>query len=110
VSVALVEKRKAIIVLVQKEKEMIEKINKEEEEDADDDDDEDEQKLVAEKITKRAKDQIEKSKVLVTKYQDLKEVSGKKIQVCKEKASTFRNRITELQMDLQENTDQVLEL
>jgi hypothetical protein len=34
---------------------MIEKINKEEEDDADEDDDEDEQKLVAEKITERAK-------------------------------------------------------
>jgi hypothetical protein len=55
VSKAIVEKRKAVIVMIQKEKEMIEKINKEEEDDADEDDDEDEQKLVAEKITERAK-------------------------------------------------------
>jgi hypothetical protein len=38
--------------------------------------------------------------VLVTKYQDLKEVSAKKIQVNREKATTFRNKITELQMGL----------
>lgn len=109
-SQAILEKRKAIVVMIQKEKEMVDKLNKEEEDDADDDDDEAEQKLVAEKITERAKAQIVKSTVLVEKYQALKEVSEKSIQANREKATTFRGRITELQMGLQENTDQVLEL
>lgn len=60
IQTSVIQKRAAILIMIQKEKELVKKLEAEEEKDADDDDDEDEVKVVSEKIVARAKTCVKK--------------------------------------------------